>query len=440
MLIGELTGAFMGGKWLPKGRRRTFIIGIIIVLAGAILRQIESYPVYCFSTFLCFFGAGLVQVTSPRYIEEVVPINLYGFFMAMNMLSQNFAVFIGQLLAIILPPDDDYEALEANESYRFIVSSCGIFALISAVMVFTCVKHETVKFHIIRDEKEKALDIIKLYSENGDPDAVYGKLEREMHRVKKEISMTEAAYKDPQYLRSTWIAQGLVFLIFMQGWYVITIDANLIFEKMYDENDPGGITERTATFTFVGCTVLGSFASLWIVGWVGRKNGLVLGSLFNTIILGFATFMLYLGQSLVASILIFLFSFSYTALCNSLFMAHIAETNPDVIIGFSFVIAAISIILLTIAAIPLLENLGSAPFFLFFTVFALISTVYNQVYLIESKNLTDKEKKKLYWPKKKKITDEDVAEEENYETKLAVSEEFEQSNDADGDDGAAKTQ
>ena len=92
-------------------------------------------------------------MTAPRYIEEVVPINLYGMFMAINMLSQNFAVFVGQLLAIILPPDDDYEALEANESYRFIISSCGIFALIAAIMVFTVIKHETVKFHIQRDEK-----------------------------------------------------------------------------------------------------------------------------------------------------------------------------------------------------------------------------------------------------------------------------------------------
>lgn len=110
-------------------------------------------------------------------------------FMAINMLSQNFAVFIGQLLAIILPPDDEPELLAENESYRFIISSCGIFALIAAIMVFTCIKHETVKFHIQRDEKEKALDIIRLYSANGDPEAVYGKLEREMHRVKGEVTM-----------------------------------------------------------------------------------------------------------------------------------------------------------------------------------------------------------------------------------------------------------
>lgn len=218
----------------------------------------------------------------------------------------------------------------------------------------------------------------------------------------------------------------------MQGWYVVTIDANLIFEKMYDEN-PCPISERTATYTFVGCTVLGSIASIYTVGIVGRKFGLTLGSFLSFILLGLATFMIYLNQSLAASILIFCFSFTYTAFCNALVMTHIAETNPDVIIGFSFLIAAVTILFLTISAIPLLNNVGSAAFFLFFTVFALISTVYNQLYLLESKNLTDKQKKKLYWPKKK-ITDDDDADADNYETKLAVSEEFEQSHDADAED------
>ena len=38
VLLGELTGAVIGGKILPKGRRRVFIIGNIFVMASACLK------------------------------------------------------------------------------------------------------------------------------------------------------------------------------------------------------------------------------------------------------------------------------------------------------------------------------------------------------------------------------------------------------------------
>ena len=103
VLLGELTGAALGGKLLPRGRRLTFIVGNILVIISALIKQVIMYPFYCTGCYVCFVGAGFIQVAAPRYIEEIVPINRYGLFMGINMMIQNIAIFIGELQAIMLP-------------------------------------------------------------------------------------------------------------------------------------------------------------------------------------------------------------------------------------------------------------------------------------------------------------------------------------------------
>ena len=86
------------------------------------------------------------------------------------------------------------------------MSICGLPALTGLVLCLTLIKHETPKWHIERNERDKALEIIDMYSVNGDPEAICGKLEREMHRVKGVITLKQAVYTDSQYTKSTWIA------------------------------------------------------------------------------------------------------------------------------------------------------------------------------------------------------------------------------------------
>ena len=86
-------------------------------------------------------------------------------------------------------------------------------------------------------------------------------------------------------------------------------------------------------------------------------------------------------------------------------MAHIAETNPDITLGFSFISAALSVMILSVLAFPILNKLSSSGFFLFFAVWAIFAFTYNFFIIRESRGLTDKEKKKLYRPKKELTED-----------------------------------
>lgn len=116
-------------------------------------------------------------------------------------------------------------------------------------------------------------------------------------------------------------------------------------------------------------------------------------------------------------------------------MAHVAETNPDITLGFSFISAALSVLILSVMAFPILNNLGSSGFFLFFAAFALGSFFYMFCVLKESKGLTDRQKKKLYRPAHL-ITEEKMRQQEEAErhTNIAASIDNNEVTSGDGND------
>ena len=335
------------------------------------------------------------------------------------MMIQNIAIFIGELQAIMLPEQNELQKLKDNESFRYIISASGIFAVFALLMSLFIIKHETPKFCIQNDDRDRAMEIIDIYSLNGDPDAICGKIEREMHRVKKTVTIGQAFCYDQDYRRSSWIAMGLVFFTFMQGWYIMTIDANQIFADVYEGRE-SLLTERQATFTFSAFTCAGSAFSLVVVSNLGRRQILVFGCAINAIFLILASLLDYMDQVNACTFMIYLFSFTYSSGVNACFMAHIAETNPDITLGFSFISAALSVMLLSVLAFPILNSLSSSGFFLFFAVWAIFAFTYNFFIIRESRGLTDKEKKKLYRPKKE-LTEDYMQQEEAIEKGTGIA-------------------
>ena len=86
---------------------------------------------------------------------------------------------------------------------------------------------------------------------------------------------------------------GLVFFTFMQGWYIMTIDANQIFADVYEGRE-SLLTERQATFTFSAFTCAGSAFSLVVVSNLGRRQILVFGCAINAVFLMLASLLDYM--------------------------------------------------------------------------------------------------------------------------------------------------
>jgi len=155
-LFTEIVGAFVGAKFIQKGRRKTFLIGSIVILAGSALYEVLYFPVYLTGTAVLSFGIGFILVTCPRMIEETVPQNVYPLCMAIFAFSQNLGGFVGGLSASILPKDDDKEALEESNLCRFLLILQGFFAFIAIILAVFINKLDTPKWYLSKGKFEDA--------------------------------------------------------------------------------------------------------------------------------------------------------------------------------------------------------------------------------------------------------------------------------------------
>ena len=68
----------------------------------------------------------------------------------------------------ILPPDDDVEALQKNQTWRIISFFPNFFMITFLICLLTCIKNEAPKFYLEKGSEEKAKQAIhKIYETGG---------------------------------------------------------------------------------------------------------------------------------------------------------------------------------------------------------------------------------------------------------------------------------
>ena len=87
------------------------MIAALIGSIGAGISIIEHIWAINTGRFIYGFGVGMIAIAMPRTMEETVPESLVGTFGGLYCLSFVTAVLTAYLLALILPPDTDQEAL-----------------------------------------------------------------------------------------------------------------------------------------------------------------------------------------------------------------------------------------------------------------------------------------------------------------------------------------
>jgi MFS family permease len=110
----------IGGILISKGRLRVLDGAAILGIIGVALTLIENLTFILIGRFFYGFSTGLIAVSWPRYMEEVLPPSQLSFFGGLYCFSFAVATLIGLMLALGLPKDDDVEGLLATQFWRVI--------------------------------------------------------------------------------------------------------------------------------------------------------------------------------------------------------------------------------------------------------------------------------------------------------------------------------
>jgi uncharacterized membrane protein YfcA len=88
----------------------------------------------------------------------------------------------------------------------------------------------------------------------------------------------------------------------------------------------------------------------------------------------------------------------YSLTQTSVFFTHIAETNPDIVLGATAVLCSCFVMFTTSTCFTIINAFGLEALFFFYGALMLIACIYFLLTLRESRGLTDKQAKHLYWP------------------------------------------
>lgn len=175
VVLGQIFGAFNAGRitnWI--GRKRTMVL---IALGYAVFAALQGLApnewVLIGARFLLGFTIGLSIVTAPAYIAESSPSQVRGSmivtFQVATVSGIAIAYFVGAALA-------------GFESWRLILSLSAIPALI--VLVFIVRLPDTPRWHLMNDQREEALDLVRRVQQDVNP-------EEEVSRIEEDLAYEE---------------------------------------------------------------------------------------------------------------------------------------------------------------------------------------------------------------------------------------------------------
>ena len=142
-------------------------------MLGTGITLVEKVWCLLLGRVICGFARGFFNIAVTRFQEEYIPPHLY------SMLGPTFAVsctvgsYVATISGLLLPPDTSSEkTLEHVTIWRYIFGFPLVPLVIALLVHFILIKHEPPKFYLMRDEDEKAEQVIKqIYHTETDDDA-----------------------------------------------------------------------------------------------------------------------------------------------------------------------------------------------------------------------------------------------------------------------------
>lgn len=155
-ILAVTLGAGVSGQIIKFGRRKIMLIAIAIGITGAAISMIENVTAIMLGRIIYGFGVGLIAISMPRSMEETVPEHTVGTFGGLYCLSFATAVLTAYLMALILPPDSDTQALiETKKTLWFFGLPILVFVIMLTILL-TYLTREPIKFLLTHGNTEEA--------------------------------------------------------------------------------------------------------------------------------------------------------------------------------------------------------------------------------------------------------------------------------------------
>lgn len=202
------------------------------------------------------------------------------------------------------------------------------------------------------------------------------------------MTLKEAFWSDPEYVRCQWVNVGQIIFHELSGINVIYIYSNVLLNRILV---PGStFTPRTGTYLIAIANVAAFVVAIWTIQTFGRKPLLVWGHFGIAVAHALIGTFILIGFDIGIVVMICVFIFIYANSTGPIAWVYSAETCTDVGLGVCL-LTLWAVVLVEVLTVPMLMNtrIETSGVFFIFAFMGLFATVFIKVFLRETKGLTD---------------------------------------------------
>ena len=166
------------GKIVQYGRRLSMFIFCTIGIIGCSLTIISARneALLILGRIILGYGYGLGSIVINRYIEEYVPLSIYGVCSATNLFLGQLGAFSGLTSSLFYPHSTDEEALRQmyidNKTWRYVFGLPILTYSLCMICLLLIIRTDTPKYYIHLGDEESAKKAIHKIYITGDSDII----------------------------------------------------------------------------------------------------------------------------------------------------------------------------------------------------------------------------------------------------------------------------
>jgi len=267
-LWGTVIGAIFGGIPTEKYGRKKVLLWIgILFSVSAIGSALAPGPyIFSFFRFIGGLGIGVSSVAAPTYISEISTAKTRGRLVGMYQFNIVFGILIAFFSNYLL------KGVGGANDWRWMLGVMAIPSILYTIMVFGV--PESPRWLItIKNDLSKAREILVQIGAE-DPDEEIKNIIAANEAIKASTS-NERLFFNNKYKAVLWLA---FFVAFFNQWSGI----NFILYYAPEILERAGLGSKESLFNSIaigGTNLIATFAGLYLIDRIGRKQLLIIGSL-----------------------------------------------------------------------------------------------------------------------------------------------------------------
>ncbi|MEO8413981.1 MAG: sugar porter family MFS transporter [Ginsengibacter sp.] len=265
-LWGTVIGAIFGGVPTEKYGRKKILLWVGVLFSVSAIGSALAPEPYSFSffRFIGGLGIGISSVAAPTYISEISTPKTRGRLVGMYQFNIVFGILIAFFSNYLL------KGVGGANDWRWMLGVMAIPALVYTIMVFTV--PESPRWLIsVKNDLQKAKAILQQIGIDN-PDAEMNNIIAANNAIK---SGNKEKFFSKKYKVVIWLA---FFVAFFNQWSGI----NFILYYAPEILQSAGLAAKDSLFNSIaiGATnLIFTFAGLYLIDRIGRKQLLIIGSI-----------------------------------------------------------------------------------------------------------------------------------------------------------------